>query len=648
MWKLVLTTLCFFLSLQEALADVISMDGEAPSEEVNKRNAHHVQRGLFFTIDLYWRWPDPNEILFYIDPYYSPKEQYWIRQSAAFIERDLLGCIRLRETDGRDRRPKIKVTPFLHNNRPEQYCKAFPGFRHSFAQKGRDQLFVVPRGPDSCLNETLVGLMKGWAITLGRLNEHQRWDRNEYIRLHPENIDFPEAYKRYDFLQAYLENFWMGLPYDTCSITHNRPTAFARPGSIAFSFRRGPQAVPDIPRLSQTDCQLISHMYGCNPRICRYWDCEAERWNTSWANTPKTTTRVTTTLSTARPSTSTTRLNSTTPTTTTRPTTTTARPTTTTAAIVTSTTRATVSGSTSKPSVSSTPAVTTTAQSTSTPSTSTTTATTSTTTSTAAPTTTTTVTTTTPAPQCTLQSFCQGNIDESSFLLGPYSPYQTYLLYSGNCIMEYTVNWTTNILNPIGDPELLTEYFPPPGGPTLVPPVNPVFLNRNQTNTTDGFDLNLINNNGASLLHCPTNGLFDTHAASCPTPSGPNSIAGTAGLTSISSMLNVGDFKTYHYVVDSSKKEIKLMDPNFQSTLQTTQGLLAGQKQIASITAIQILMDEVDIHPIVMGIVGTGDDGKTYAGVVNMPIVAHPNVPLSPIEWYNGTSALLSTRIEGC
>ena len=72
------------------------------------------------------------------------------------------------------------------------------------------------------------------------------------------------AYRLYTSVDA----SWGFYPYDYCSITHNQPSDYAKAGQIAFTVKSGPPAIPHLPQLSQTDCQLIATLHGCPTQHC--------------------------------------------------------------------------------------------------------------------------------------------------------------------------------------------------------------------------------------------------------------------------------------------------------------------------------------------------------------------------------------------
>lgn len=78
-----------------------------------------------------------------------------------------------------------------------------------------------------------------------------------------QDVRFQNSYRLYTSTEAY----W-NLPYDYCSITHDSPTKYSKPGSAAFIMKFGPQAVPTTPQLSNIDCQLITRVYGGTPSLC--------------------------------------------------------------------------------------------------------------------------------------------------------------------------------------------------------------------------------------------------------------------------------------------------------------------------------------------------------------------------------------------
>ncbi|XP_055341333.1 uncharacterized protein LOC129590236 isoform X2 [Paramacrobiotus metropolitanus] len=545
------------------------------------------------------RWPNRNQILFYLDTNYTVAEQYMIRLAAWRIQNDLSGCVTFVETSATDTRFKLRVTPNAQDGTPEPYCSAYPGMAIGLSSAS-EQRHVIARGTNGCL-DSQRSVMKYWAMSLGRRNEHERGDRDLYLTMNNNNVVLPAAYRLY----APNEAFWGALPYDFCSITHNRLTDFAQPGTAAFIFKTGPQATPVIPQLTNTDCRLITAGYGCDGSFCQSFDCDAARQAALAGTTPippPTFPPITPGVTT--PSTvTTTRVTTSTPTTTT-------------------------------PTTPTTPTTTATTTPTTTPTTTT-------------RTTTTTTTTTTTVADCPLSTFCNAVPDESSNLLGPFVKPTAYLLFSGSCVMEYTMDWDAGKLNIQSQPEKITTYFPPPGGPGMPGPVTLSYLtNANAETTYTSF---FQDQSGSKVMKCVSDQGKKADYFTCANSVTSSGIIPPATATSASTQYTNGDGHMANYVVNGAQNEIKLIDsPDLtQPECETSSGFLNGQNKITKVTGIQIIQDLEGFHNQVLTVFGSGADGKAYVGFYDMPLDGSCNVPLSG-TWKAPGPQLLSTAIKGC
>ena len=71
------------------------------------------------------------------------------------------------------------------------------------------------------------------------------------------------AYEKYDWSLATSK-----YPYDYCSVTHNQPDIFAKPGTQAFQVKDPPYRIPVLDRFSEIDCKELSEVYSCDPDKC--------------------------------------------------------------------------------------------------------------------------------------------------------------------------------------------------------------------------------------------------------------------------------------------------------------------------------------------------------------------------------------------
>lgn len=68
-------------------------------------------------------------------------------------------------------------------------CRTFPGvFQEYLASTDHEQRLVLTPGGQGCLDDSIGNIMKYFVLVLGRRNEHQRPDRDQYIQVHEKNI----------------------------------------------------------------------------------------------------------------------------------------------------------------------------------------------------------------------------------------------------------------------------------------------------------------------------------------------------------------------------------------------------------------------------------------------------------------------------
>ncbi|GAU88697.1 hypothetical protein RvY_01340-2 [Ramazzottius varieornatus] len=230
------------------------------------------------------------------------------------------------------------------------------------------------------------------------------------------------------------------------------------------------------------------------------------------------------------------------------------------------------------------------------------------------------------AISCTPDLFCNVAADESSYMLGPLQMYQTYLLFSGPCVLEYAMDYAAGNLAPQTAPQLLNTYLQGVGGPAVTTPVDLVSMAFDPLTYYSSMSLTLINKATSTELTCSTDGTKTTNAVTCPSMPASASLITTA--TSSSPQICIDDGIIYNYIVDASQTEIALVDPTFGTTYQTSTGFLNGQAQITKITAIQIIEDPSYANPKLLAVFGAGPGCLPYVGFVSMDLSASPSVPL--------------------
>ena len=64
----------------------------------------------------------------------------------------------------------------------EERCYVYPGIYVPYKEAGlKEQRMVLTEGPTGCFDGSLHSLMKYFTVILGKVNEHQRPDRDQFI-----------------------------------------------------------------------------------------------------------------------------------------------------------------------------------------------------------------------------------------------------------------------------------------------------------------------------------------------------------------------------------------------------------------------------------------------------------------------------------
>ncbi|XP_055354858.1 nuclear pore complex protein DDB_G0274915-like [Paramacrobiotus metropolitanus] len=250
----------------------------------------------------YGKW-NASSIPFCIDLDYSATEKSTIQQAIQIMTDALSNKMVFTPVDCTDSRYKIRFTALTGGpgsaNRTSS--SSDPGVNRALQTTQTEQMIAIARDSLSCSTDVHC-VLKFIAISLGKREEQLRKDRDLYITLNLSNAVTPSLFTVYTDSQAY----WGRFGYDYCSITHNQPTDYAKPGTVVFTVPAGrpnsPGCIPKLNNISNTDCQLISMFYGLNPGLCLPLNCAAQSCVTTTTatttTTPLTTTPTTTTAST--------------------------------------------------------------------------------------------------------------------------------------------------------------------------------------------------------------------------------------------------------------------------------------------------------------------------------------------------------------
>ncbi|GAV05369.1 hypothetical protein RvY_15516 [Ramazzottius varieornatus] len=221
---------------------------------------------------LFTKWPN-STIPYYIDSVYTSKQAQLIRSAAQKVSTDMSGCIKFVEVKPTSAQYKIKVTPFKTGTSVKELrCSAYPGIFTGFQQAGyKEQRIVLVEGEQGCLDGTLHPIMKYFTIILGKINEHQRSDRDDFIKINETNLvdNSQNIYRQHD-----LTDTFSTCSYDYCSITHNPETMYTPDGSkVGFTVLKAPFYIPKLTRLSECDCKDLSILYECESSKCEPLNC---------------------------------------------------------------------------------------------------------------------------------------------------------------------------------------------------------------------------------------------------------------------------------------------------------------------------------------------------------------------------------------
>ncbi|GAV06301.1 hypothetical protein RvY_16315 [Ramazzottius varieornatus] len=237
------------------------------------------------------RW-NRTGIPYCIDSSFTSTQAQMIQAAIAVIMADLNYCVAWTPVGCSSPVYKVRFTSLTAGpgSAPQTYCWSYPGVYLDLRATTSEQIISLATGPTGCFDGTLHSLMKPMAIAMGKRNEHQRGDRDNFITVQSGNVAVQSAYTMYptDGSQA----FWGRFPYDYCSITHNQPGDFALPNTAAFTMPAGasPSFIPKLDRLSLTDCKLLNMLYGCDSSACNQPICTVQATQAGSATTMATTT----------------------------------------------------------------------------------------------------------------------------------------------------------------------------------------------------------------------------------------------------------------------------------------------------------------------------------------------------------------------
>lgn len=105
---------------------------------------------------------------------------------------------------------------------------------------------------------------------LGFFHEHQRPDRDEYIVINKDGINFDQAGDAFEKRGDYINS--LNVEYDYASIMHYSKKAFAKNGMVSFNIKKDkklPECLPEVGQrksISRKDIEQVNKLYSCPGR----------------------------------------------------------------------------------------------------------------------------------------------------------------------------------------------------------------------------------------------------------------------------------------------------------------------------------------------------------------------------------------------
>ncbi|GAU88355.1 hypothetical protein RvY_01066 [Ramazzottius varieornatus] len=245
---------------------------KAPPVRRRKREGRGKALRVINSDQNYLKWSQ-NTVPYFIDPSYTASQKAMIQQAVRKVSADLNGCVQFVEVSPSVPTYKIHIAPVDDSPNAKRGCHSLPGVsRHLVSTGSTEQKLILTSGPGGCFDGNIGTIMKYFVLVLGRRNEHQRPDRDNYIEVLHENIlpGMEVAYEKYTVNNVSMPTY----PYDYCSITHNDLNDFSTSGSPAFVIKNSAvTSIPKLDRLSEYDCKEICNTYECDASTCAPLDC---------------------------------------------------------------------------------------------------------------------------------------------------------------------------------------------------------------------------------------------------------------------------------------------------------------------------------------------------------------------------------------
>ncbi|ODM99660.1 Meprin A subunit beta [Orchesella cincta] len=183
----------------------------------------------------------------YIDPEYDETERIIIEVAAHRLSK-ILPCVKFRVWSKNSSPPLLHEGTYIHTQKTGSGC-----WSHIGKMSDGPQIMSLDT---ECIKIGTV--MHEMIHALGLDHEQSRPDRDDYVDILWDNIDFGEEYN----FQMVNKSKTFGVPYNTNSIMHYDSDAFSWNGKPTILTKDGDR-IPFLRELQESDVIKLKRMYDC-------------------------------------------------------------------------------------------------------------------------------------------------------------------------------------------------------------------------------------------------------------------------------------------------------------------------------------------------------------------------------------------------
>lgn len=214
---------------------------EMYNEQVNLSDYHEHASSKALNEPVAW----PNGIIPYMffDGQFSDNEKIFVMLMMEKIQN--VSCVRFTSHD--------RETNYMEIRRESVYqpCHSFIGYRDT----GAHELYLQ----NDCMDRN--GILHELTHAIGFYHEHNRYDRNDYVKIIFENIQ--KKYKHNFDKRPFKEQVLLGLGYDVTSVTHYPKNGFAINLTLPTIIPKYEKTI-QADGLSELDIKKINLLYKCD------------------------------------------------------------------------------------------------------------------------------------------------------------------------------------------------------------------------------------------------------------------------------------------------------------------------------------------------------------------------------------------------